>query len=416
MRYGVILSSLIIFLIILIQAFLLGKVYRFEEKDFDRNVISAIKGLYDDLNLADKSVTRLNELISKLEEHVYLARVEKWLPEDSISFYTHKELLNFNIFTDCKLILFDADRKEIFYQKDIFSAASKSEQLRNLPASISNPPYHSVLLYFPNREKFILSNMIFWIVSSLVLLGVLIWLGTSLFSLNRQKSLNQLQRDFVNNFSHEFKTPLSVISLAAESLKKNALAEKQEKLLQYTGMVEYQANYLQGQIERLLRYSFSEKADLQLITEPVNIHELIREAVNNLQPLIEEKKAAIHFELNAANPVVNGDKNYLMIVLINLVENALKYSIDPVVTIKTNSSDQLFQIAVKDNGVGIEEKYLGEIFKKFFRIPKGDIHPSKGFGIGLSFVKKIIDSHRGKIQVKSIPGSGSEFIINLNPL
>ena len=97
MRYGVILSSLIIFLIILIQAFLLGKVYRFEEKDFDRNVISAIKGLYDDLNLADKSVTRLNELISKLEEHVYLARVEKWLPEDSISFYTHKELLNLNI-------------------------------------------------------------------------------------------------------------------------------------------------------------------------------------------------------------------------------------------------------------------------------------------------------------------------------
>ena len=144
------------------------------------------------------------------------------------------------------------------------------------------------------------------------------------------------------------------------------------------------------------------------------IRKMINEAVNNLQPLIEEKKAAIHFELNAANPVVNGDKNYLMIVMINLVENALKYSIDPYVTIKTQKADRYFQITVKDNGLGIEEKYLKDIFKRFFRIPKGDIYPSKGFGIGLSFVKKIIDSHKGKIIVKSIPGKGSEFIINLN--
>ena len=409
-----IISVVIIGIIIFAQVFLLGKVYRFEEKDFDQKIISAIKGLYDDLKLADDPVITLNQLIARPEDHVYMVKVETWQPGDSIAFYARRELAAFNIFTDCKLILYDAAKKTIFYQKDIFSATSKSSSLRDLPGRISRPMFNSIILYFPNREEYILSNLVFWIVSSIVLLGVLIWLGTSLFSLNRQRSLNRLQRDFVNSFSHEFKTPLSVISLAAESLKKNSVQAKPEKSLQYADMVEYQTKYLQGQIERLLRYSKSEKIKLQLNKETVNIHELVMEAVNNLQPLIEQKKACIRTALEAKDPVVRGDKNYLLIVLINLIENALKYSTDPEVNIFTQNHDHSLQLIIKDNGVGIEKKYLKEIFKKFFRIPKGDIRTAKGFGIGLSFVKRIIDSHHGKIRAESIPGKGSEFIINLN--
>jgi two-component system phosphate regulon sensor histidine kinase PhoR len=184
--------------------------------------------------------------------------------------------------------------------------------------------------------------------------------------------------------------------------------------MQYAEMVEYQTKYLQGQIERLLRFSLSEKTKLQLNKEPVNIHELITEAVDNLHPLVEQKKAAVHFELNAKEPIITGDKNYLSIVLINLIENALKYSGNPEVSILTGNLDHSLQLTVKDNGIGIEKKYHKQIFKRFFRIPNGDIRTAKGFGIGLSFVKKIIDSHRGKIDVESSPGKGSEFIITLN--
>jgi two-component system phosphate regulon sensor histidine kinase PhoR len=343
-----------------------------------------------------------------------MVKVETWQPEDSIAFYTHRELVAFNIFTDCKLTLYDAGKKQITFQKDLFAAASKSSSLRELPERISKPKFNSIILYFPHRERYILSNMIFWILSSIVLLGVLIWLGASLFFLNRQRSLNKLQRDFVNNFSHEFKTPLSVISLAAESLKKDSVLTKPERSMQYAEMVEYQTKYLQGQIERLLRYSLSEKTKLQLNKEPVNIHELITEAVNNLHPLVEQKKAAVHFGLNAQDPFVEGDKNYLSIVLINLIENALKYSTQPDVVIITGNQDHSLQLTVKDNGIGIEKKYHKEIFKRFFRIPNGDIRTSKGFGIGLSFVKKIIESHQGKIDVESSPGKGSEFVITLN--
>lgn len=412
-RSGFIASAIIIAIIIIAQAVLLGKAYRFEAKDFDQKVFSAIKGLYDDLRLADDPVITLNQLITTPGDHVYMVKVETWQPGDSIAFYMRRELVAFNIFTDCKLTLYDAGKKEIIFQKDIFSAASRSHPLNEMPERISKPQFNSIILYFPHREKYILSNMIFWILSSIVLLGVLIWLGASLFFLNRQRSLNELQRDFVNNFSHEFKTPLSVISLAAESLKKETVLSKPERSTQYASMVEYQTKYLQGQIERLLKYSLSEKTKLQLNKEHVNVHDLITEAVKNLHPLIEQKKAVIRFELNAKDAVVLGDKNYLSIVLINLIENALKYSSQPEVTILTSHEDHILKLVVKDNGVGIEKKYHKEIFKRFFRIPKGDIRTSQGFGIGLNFVKKIIESHAGKIDVESRSGEGSEFIIRL---
>lgn len=413
-RLGILFTTIIIGLIIVIQVFWLRKVYHREEKDFDVKVIEAVKGLYDDIPLVKDPTKYLNEIVGKPGPHIYTARVESWQPPDSIAYFLQHELEDFNIFTDCRLTLYKADKKNIFFEKDIFAATSDKNSLRALPANINKPDYDSIILYFPHRERYILSNMIFWIATSLILLGVLVWLGISLFYLNRQKFLNELQKDFVNNFSHEFKTPISVISLAAESLKKNAVQDKKEKISQYADMVGYQSKYLQGQIDRLLRYSFSENTGLQLIRENVDMHELIHEAVNNLQPLIELKKAEINYEFKAENFTVNGDKNYLLIVLINLLENALKFSPQPQVTIHTYNDHQDFCVSIKDNGVGIEKRYLKNIFKKFFRVSKGDIHSSKGFGIGLSFVKKIIDSHHGNITVESVPGIGTNFIIMLN--
>ncbi len=413
-RLGILISTIIIGLIIVIQVFWLRKVYQRAEEEFDSNVIGAVKGLYDDIKLVKDPAKYLNEIVSKPEPHIYIARVETWQLPDTIAFYVHHELEDFHIFTDCRLTLYEPGKKGIFFEKDIYSAASSNDSLRALPERISKVPYSCIILYFPHRERYILSNMIFWIATSLILLGVLVWLGASLFYLNKQKSLNELQRDFVNNFSHEFKTPLSVISLAAESLKKKSVQEKPDKATQYANMVEYQTRYLQNQIDRLLRYSFSEKTELQLIKENTDIHELIREAVSNLQPLIDLKNAGISYDLKADDPVVNGDRNYLLIVLINLIENALKFSPQPKVNIGTRNQDRHLEIIVRDNGVGIEKKYIRTIFKKFFRVSKGDIHSSKGFGIGLSFVKKIVDSHHGSIQVESVPGTGSSFIITLN--
>ena len=412
-RLGIFISTIIIGLIIVVQVFWLYKQYHYEEKEFDHHIFGVLKEAYAKLPLIKDSTLNLNDLISKTKPQVYYSKIEQWQAPADILSVIENAMEDFDVFTDCHVALYQSSTKKFFYEADIHPE-SNGRKLASLPATIKKPLTDSIILYFPNREKYILSNMLFWIISSFILFGVLIWLGASIFYLYRQKTFNELQKDFVNNFTHEFKTPLSVIMLAAESLRKKSVMENPERIANYADMVQQQSQYLHGQIDRLLRYSFSENSDLKLNKEVFDIHELIREAISNLQPLIEQKKAIVSLEALAEKSLLVGDKNYILIVLINLIENALKYSTEPKVIITTDSDLELLKISVKDNGVGIEEKYFGEIFKKFFRVPKGDIHSSKGFGIGLSFVKKIIDSHHGLIEVKSVPGIGSNFTISLH--
>ncbi len=413
-QLGVFISTIIIGIIVLTQVYWLRKVYLLEQREFDFRIVRVIKSLYDELHLSKDPSLNLRELITHPETNVYTAAVTNWQKPDSIGDLIADRMEDFDVFTDCHVNLYDSKRKVIFFETYIHSATSVHKSSHPLPGNFIFPSYNAIILYFPNRDKFIISNIIFWIIASIILLGVLIWLGASIFYLQKQKSLNEVQRDFVNNFTHEFKTPLSIISLAAESIQKPSSKGNPDKVERYANMVAFQSRYLQNQIDRLLRYSFSEDSQLQLIQESIDMHLLIKEAIESLQPLIEEKKASVLLELNATNAILSADKDYLFIVLINLIENALKYAINPKVIIATVNKGKQLLISVKDNGEGIEKKYISKIFKKFFRVTKGDIHSAKGFGIGLSFVKKIVDSHHGEIKVESIKGIGSIFTIALH--
>jgi two-component system phosphate regulon sensor histidine kinase PhoR len=255
--------------------------------------------------------------------------------------------------------------------------------------------------------------MNFWIVGSVFLLIVLILFSGSLYYFYRQKFLNETQKDFVNNFTHEFKTPVSVINLAADVLARPEIIKRPEKLNQYAAIVQYQGKHLQNQIEKLLRYAHAETNLLHLSKEPVELHSLIDEALTNLQPLIADKKAKIECNFFAERSVLSADKGYLLIVITNLIENALKYSREPKLTISTGNENSSIIFSVKDNGKGIEKKYRNKIFKRFYRVPNGEQMSARGFGLGLAFVKRIIDSHHGKISVESIPGVGSDFKVKI---
>jgi two-component system phosphate regulon sensor histidine kinase PhoR len=255
--------------------------------------------------------------------------------------------------------------------------------------------------------------MNFWLISSAVLLIVLVLFGGSLYYFYRQKFLNETQKDFVNNFTHEFKTPVAVINLAAEVLENPEISKKPERLSKYAGIVKYQGKYLQNQIERLLRYAYSESNHLHLHKEKVGLQLLIEEAMDNLQPLIEEKQASMEFDLSAQKDILYADHGYLLIVITNLIENALKYSKDPKIIVRTYNENGHIILSVKDNGKGIEKKYINKIFDKFYRVPAGEQMYARGFGLGLAFVKRIVDAHHGKISVESIPEIGSNFMVKL---
>jgi two-component system phosphate regulon sensor histidine kinase PhoR len=410
-RLGIFISTLVIATILVFQLVWLKKIYLKEQREFDQGVIKAIQGLYEDMDAAVYKYSHLNELIENPEPHLYLAHITLPVNYDTLTSYLQEELYGFGIFTDCHIGIYSAKDNRYIHTGLVKGAIVKGKRDAEVPLISRN--FDHIALYFPNRKQYILGKMDFWITSSVILLLVLILFGASLYYFYRQKFLNEIQKDFIHNFTHEFKTPVSVISLAADVLKNPAIIQKPEKLATYAGIVEYQASYLKNQTEKLLNFAYTESRQLYFTKEKVNIHELVQEAVNNLAPLIQERNALIQLELNAENPYLIANKDYLIIVIINLLDNAVKYSKQPRVTVITKNKDDRMILSVMDNGMGIEKNQIKKVFKKFFRIHKEDTYTSKGFGIGLSFVKKIVTAHGGKIKAESEPGKGSNFTIEL---
>lgn len=410
-RLGIFVSTLIIAAIVIFQLVWLKKVYYYEEKQFDHSIGKALRGVYEDIHQPVNPTYNLNQLVSTVNNQTYVARVRLPLRNDSLLFFIQDELEGEDIFTDCYVGVYKAAEKKYIFKSLLASATDTQRQTDTLPAPAISDDH--LTLYFPHRKQYILSLMNFWIISSLILLVVLILFGASLYYFYRQRFLNEIQKDFVNNFTHEFKTPVSVLNLAAEVLEQPEIARKPERLAKYAAIVKYQGKYLQDQIERLLRQAYSETNQLQLHKETVQLHTLITESMNNLQPLIEEKQASITFEFDARRDTLRADHDYLVIVVTNLVENALKYSREPKIIIQTQNENGHIILSVKDNGNGIPKKYFSKIFRKFYRVPSGEQVAARGFGLGLSFAKRIIDAHHGKISVESIAGIGSNFIIRL---
>jgi two-component system phosphate regulon sensor histidine kinase PhoR len=411
-RLAIFISTFVIAAIIIFQLVWLRDVYYHEQKEFDKAIAKTVRGFYEDINEPLAISYNLNELISSPNGQTFYVRFNRsQLNADSTKFYLQSELEDEDIFTDCYAGFFNAARNAYDYIVYLPSATAAKNAKVTMPSFSKS--YNHLTLYFPHRNKYILSKMNFWIISSIILLVVLILLGSSIYYLYRQKFLNEIQRDFVNNFTHEFKTPVSVINLAAEVLTHPNISERPEKLSRYASIVQYQGNYLQEQIERLLRHAYSESNLLHLQKRRLNVHEVIDEALNNLHSLIASKNVHIERCFKASDPFIRADKGYLLIVITNLIENALKYSADPKITISTWSTGTDIVLSVKDNGKGIEKRYLNKIFKKFYRVPNGEEVSARGFGLGLAFVKRIVQAHHGKINVKSSVGTGSEFSISL---
>ena len=255
--------------------------------------------------------------------------------------------------------------------------------------------------------------MRYWIAGIIFLLFLLIGLVISLFYLYRQKFLNELQKDFVNNFTHEFKTPLAVMKIASDVLMDERNRNQPERMQKYTAIIREQTLHLQRQVDRLLRTAQSRKAMMQVEKQDVIPNQLVRQALQQLEPLVRDRKAEVRLVLEKGDSHIQADPEHLQLVVVNLVENALKYSREPKVTVTTQLVNGHYTISVKDNGVGIDKKYQRRLFRKFYRVPTGDVHNVKGFGLGLDFVKKVVQAHHGRVQVQSIPGVGSEFEIIL---
>jgi len=268
-------------------------------------------------------------------------------------------------------------------------------------------------IYFPNQNIYILNRMIFLlIVSTLFLLVVIVSFILTVFILLRQKKLSEMKSDFVNNMTHEFKTPISTISLASEMLSKSSVLESKEKILQYANIIFDENSRLKSQVEQVLQISVLDKKKFKLLKKDIDVHDIIETVVENFQLVVQQRDGVINLDLNAEPFHIFADPIHFYHIISNLIDNAYKYSFDtPIITISTKSINTGIIITIEDNGIGISAENFKHIFKKLYRVPTGNIHNVKGFGLGLYYVKTMVDAHGGSIKIKSELKKGSAFEI-----
>ncbi|HLA59678.1 MAG TPA: HAMP domain-containing sensor histidine kinase [Puia sp.] len=235
-----------------------------------------------------------------------------------------------------------------------------------------------------------------------------------IYVVNRQKRLAELKNDFINNLTHEFNTPLFSIGLTTNLLSRSEPVQQSEKLKDYVELITTEKNRLQTQVDKILRLTAVESVGLITDKANVDIHDIIRQNMAAFLPVVSERGGLISFNAGAVHHIVPGDPVHLYNAFSNLVDNAIKYSKhEPDVIIETSNREKKIVISIRDKGIGMNETDLLMIFNKFYRVKQGDRHDVKGFGIGLSYVKKIVELHHGSIEARSKPGEGSVFNIHL---
>ena len=265
---------------------------------------------------------------------------------------------------------------------------------------------------FPYLEAGLISQMGIWGFSSAVTLVVILFFGYTLFVILRQRRLSEIQKDFINNMTHEFKTPISTIAISAQVLKDPAIAREPDRLLNYASIIDNENQRLRQQVERVLQVAQLDREDIGLKPEALHLHELMEAAARTRRLGLDGE---ILIRPEASHDLLTGDRLHLSNVLYNLIDNAVKYTAGrPQVTIRTRNPDAgHIEIEVADNGIGIAAAEKKRIFEKFYRVSTGNVHNVKGFGLGLSYVKEIVARHKGSVTVESEPGKGSAFRIIL---
>ncbi len=285
----------------------------------------------------------------------------------------------------------------------------------NDEAGLSSTNGIDLKLIFPEKEKYIMEEMGLPFISSVILiLVVLVLTSRTIMSLAKEKEISEHTSDFLNNMTHEFKTPLTNIALAGKMLIKDSNIGQEEKVRHYSGIILEENEKLRLQVEHVLSMTALERGEIPLQKTELDFHQLVREAVKCIGVQVENKQGNVSINLDAANFVIIGDKVHLTNALCNLIDNAIKYSAEiPELLIQTFNKDQQLVLTVSDNGIGIEEQYHKKVFDKFFRVPTGDVHDVKGFGLGLTYVRSIIELHGGSIELQSEKNKGTVFIIRL---
>ncbi|MFN4147312.1 MAG: sensor histidine kinase [Runella sp.] len=401
-RLLVILSTLSIVGVIATQIYWVRKALDLRERQFNQRVHIALQEVADQLARLNAVMLYTNP-VEQLSSDYFLVNTNATVEPSVVEHYLKSSFVKNNIITDFEVGIYDCNTNQMFYGVALSTRNDSRTPTQTAHWLKSNKYPYYFGVRFPNQSETVISDLRGWILSSMLVLVAVVFFGYALWVILRQKQLTEVQRDFINNMTHELQTPIATIQIAADVLNTPAIKDQPDRLRKYAQIVKEEAFRLQNQVETVLNMAKAEKNKLPLKIEWLDVHEVI-EAVT------KKYENPPTLDLKAHEPYIHADRLHLSNAFSNLIDNAYKYSPkSPCVKVSTVSENHQLIVSVEDNGIGIAPKYHQQIFKKFYRVPTGNVHDVKGFGIGLSYVQQIVKAHGWKIRLESEEGKGSRF-------
>lgn len=401
--------------IIATQFFWVKNAYNLEEKQFNESVHFALRNVSRKILKINKDESELVNPVKQISSNYYIAFINDTVHPYLLETLLKKEFTARNINTDFEYVIYDCFTDSIVFDDYVSINSEDKSKLQSQSYQMKwDKDGHYFGVYFPSKRTYIVNELGIWVFSSSIILIIVIFFAYTINVIIKQKRLSEIKNDFINNITHEFKTPISTISLSAEVLMQPNIISEPTRLFNYANIIKDENNRLKNQVDKVLQLATLEIDKLKLENELIDIHEIIKESVKSFEVIIEHNGGKITTYFGAKKTQMVGDKIHISNVLFNLIDNAIKYSPEnPLIEIFTENYFSGIEITIKDNGIGISKENQKHIFEKFYRVPTGNIHNVKGFGLGLNYVKTIVEAYKGKIRLLSKENEGTTFILKI---
>ncbi|MDB5257922.1 MAG: sensor histidine kinase [Chitinophagaceae bacterium] len=413
-RLLVILAVILFIGITMSQLFFLKRAYDLLEKANNQQISIALQRVRRDVLQRYNSIEN-ESAVKAISHQYYVVNINQEIHPDTLKGYLKKEFEKIGIYTDFQFAIYDTLQKKLIFGDYISRGKpdQRAARVKGLPKYAYDQHYFCV--YFPFRSAMIVKEMGVWITLSAVLLLIFVFLGYAIYSILQQKRLSEIQRDFVNNMTHEFQTPISTIYLSSEVIKDPAIIQQPQRLISYATIIQDEAIRLKKQVETILQVAKLDKQKINLSKEKLDLEEQLHKVVEYiLQAHPSVSKDNIVFRMEQPLSPINADALHLFNIIYNLIDNAIKYSDKKIdITISAYHKKRGLEFRIEDKGIGLKKSDFNKIFHKFYRIENPTINNSKGFGIGLYYVKLVVNAHGGFVTVESAPLQGSIFSVYL---
>ncbi len=394
----------------------LKKVYKKSETTFfdklgiDQSKVTLQKRIDRVNELPEFNLIQLDEIYKKLAGK---RPIHKRVTNNQVNLILAQEFFDKGLNLDYEFAVYSNNLATSVHSED-YELLKNNEYSTTIFDGNSNGNF-TLRLTFPHKKKYLLSKMLSMVILSIGFTGVIILLFVFvLYQLIRQRQISQIKTDFINNMTHEFKTPIATINLALDAIRNPKIMGDESKIKRYLGMINEENKRMHAQVENVLRISRLEKKQLDIKKDKFELHDLIEDAIPHIELLVEDKGGEIKTDLQAKSSTVLVNESHFTNVLVNILDNAIKYSKEaPIITISTETVRNSIILKISDKGIGMSKSVQKKIFEKFYREHTGNVHNVKGHGLGLAYVKQIIDDHQGEIFVESEKGKGTTFIIKL---